>query len=613
MTEKPVTKDTTFNELIENVKQFYPEAAEQLKKKYDQAVEAKNIILKSHLEAVPRRLVEQVNVQIYPRDMRNENGKLLPQKVVEEILTQTPKGYLITPINEKGGDIIFKYDESIGIYKPDGNPWLESLIKDVFGEDVTTGPIHQILRLMQISTYSFDPDYFTEDKKHIIVQNGALNIKTRELSPFSPDYRSLSRIPVKYDKEAKCPKIIKFLNEIAPDSVNLLQEWVGYHLLKDYRFQKAFMLIGSGANGKTTFLKLIEAFLGKENVSHESLYELCSNRFSSAELYGKLANIAPDISSDELTRTGKFKALTGGDRIRGEKKHQNAFYYWNYAKLSFSCNQLPTTPDMSYAFFRRWIPLIFNQVFEGETANPLILDEIITQEELSGFLNWGLDGLDKIIEKGDFTESRSVLEIQELWEEMQEPVQAFFKNCIAEDPEGQVTKDDMYVSHIGFCRTFGHVSLSKNKLTEKLKAKYPRVQDSRPKIKGKRITVWRGINVFCGLNKDSCQGCQGCQGSTFLDNIEMQQILDNRYTDVDNPDNPDREPSQNLQNSIDEFLRFLDNKIKIVGEEVVQKDWFFEELIEEGWDPTGPEKIFNILIRDGAIFIPRPGYIKRCP
>ena len=602
----------SFEDLIENVKQFYPEKAAQLKQHYDKIEASKDQILKGRLEEVPMRVVDLVDIKIFPRDMFNERGKLLHQKVVEEIRAQAPKDYLITPINEKGGDVIFKYDEKIGIYRPDGNPWLESLIKDIFGEEVKTGDITQILRLMQISTYSFDPDYFTEDKDHIIVENGALNIYTKELSPFSPDYHSLSRIPVEYEKEAKCPKIIKFLNEIAPESVNLLQEWVGYHLLKDYRFQKSFMLIGSGANGKTTFLKLIEAFLGKENVSHESLYELCSNRFSSAELYGKLANIAPDISKDELTRTGKFKALTGGDRIRGEKKHQNAFYYWNYAKLSFSCNQLPTTPDMSYAFFRRWIPLIFKQVFEGENANPLILDELTAPEERSGLLNWALEGLDKILEKGDFTTSPSALEIQELWEEMQEPVQAFFKNCLVDDPEGMVTKDDMMSAHVGFCRAFGHVSLSKNKLTEKLKPAFPRMVGARPKIRGERINVWKGINVFCGLNKVSCQGCQGCQGSSFLDNVEMQQILDKRYNDPDMPDNPDPERPQNLQNSIDEFLRFLDNKIKIVGEEVIEKNWFCQELVEEGWEPAGPEKICDLLMRDGILFMPRPGYLKRC-
>jgi len=603
---------SSFEKIIENVKQFYPEEAAQLQEKYDQAVEAKKIILKAHLEEVPRRVVEHVDIKIYPRDMFNEKKKLLHQKVVEEIRTQAPKDYLITPINEKGGDIIFKYDEKMGIYRPDGNPWLESLIKDIFGEEVRTGDITQILRLMQISTYSFDPDYFTEDKDHIILENGALNIYTKELSPFSPDYHSLSRIPVEYEEAAKCPQIIKFLNEIAPESVNLLQEWVGYHLLKDYRFQKAFMLIGSGANGKTTFLKLIEAFLGKENVSHESLYELCSNRFSSAELYGKLANIAPDLSSDELKRTGKFKALTGGDRIRGEKKHQNAFYYWNYAKLSFSCNQLPTTPDMSYAFFRRWIPLIFKQVFEGENANPLLLEEITTPEEKRGLLNWALEGLDKILKKGDFTESPSALEIQDLWEEMQEPVQAFFKNCLVEDPEGTVTKDDMYSAHVAFCRAFGHVSLSKNKLTEKLKPSFHGMVDARPKIRGKRINVWKGINVFCGLNKASCQGCQGCQGSSFLDNVEMQQILDKRYNDPDMPDNPDPELSQNLKNKIDEFLAFFAEKSRVLGEEVLEKEWFHQELVEEGWDPSDPERVCTLLMRDGLLFMPRPGYLKRC-
>jgi len=555
----------------------------------------------------PLKPIPRIEIDILPLAMF-EGKTYLPQRLVDEVLVQTPKDYFITPISEKGGDVIFRYHEEKGIYLPDGIPWIETLVKRVFGEAVQPGTISPVIKLLQVSTYCFNPITFEEDKDHLIVENGALNIFTRELKPFSPEYRSLSQIPVKFDSEAECPRILKFMNEIAPDDIQFLQEWIGYHFLKDYRFQKALMLIGSGANGKTTFLKLIETFLGKENIAHESLYELSSNRFSSAELYGKLANIAPDLSSDELKRTGKFKALTGGDRVRAEKKHQNAFYYWNHAKLNFSCNQLPLTPDMSYAFFRRWVPLKLTRVFEGENVNPTILEEITTPQELSGFLNWTLDGLERLLKNGVFTDAPSAIEIQELWEEMQEPVQAFINRCIAKDPPGQVTKDDMWSAYNSFCRNFGHVTLSKNKLSVELKGKIPGLHDSRPTLKGKRMTVWDGINLFCGLLEENCQGCQGCQGSPFLDNLKIQKTLGARYNDLDNPDNPD----QSLQNSIDEFLKFFDDIVKTIDDKILDYSKFEDQLVFEGWKRPDVKRVHDILVRDGMIFSPRPGFIKRC-
>ena len=79
-----------------------------------------------------------------------------PQKLVDEILnqlrTQAHQDYLLTPINEKGGDIIYRYNEQRGIYRTDGNPWLESKIHEIIGEKVNPGQISSVQRLMHINT-----------------------------------------------------------------------------------------------------------------------------------------------------------------------------------------------------------------------------------------------------------------------------------------------------------------------------------------------------------------------------------------------------------------------------------------------------------------------------
>jgi P4 family phage/plasmid primase-like protien len=156
------------------------------------------------------------------------------------------------------------------------------------------------------------------------------------------------------------------------------------------KYQKALLCVGKGANGKSTFLLLFEHFLGKENTGHVSLQVIMSNRFATACLYGKLANIFADLKNDKLANTGLFKMLVSGDPMKSEKKHCQPFDFENYAKLFFSANEIPQSEDTSYAYFRRWIIFFFESVFEGDNNDPNLIDRLTTETEMSGLLKLAL-------------------------------------------------------------------------------------------------------------------------------------------------------------------------------------------------------------------------------
>lgn len=172
-------------------------------------------------------------------------------------------------------------------------------------------------------------------------------------------------------------------------------------------FHKAIMMIGSGANGKSTVLRLLKSFLGETDCSAVSLQDLCKNRFAAAQLYHKLANICADLPSDGIENSGKFKTLTGDDFVNAEFKFQKAFCFENYAKLAFSANQIPKTQDDTIAYFRRWIIAAFNQVFLGKNCDPTIIKKLTTEKELSGLLNLTLEGLNRILLNGGFQRQRN--------------------------------------------------------------------------------------------------------------------------------------------------------------------------------------------------------------
>jgi putative DNA primase/helicase len=251
-------------------------------------------------------------------------------------------------------------------------------------------------------------------------------------------------------------------------------------------------------------------FLNPENISNATLYDLVSNRFAVADLYLKLANISPDIASDELKRTGKFKALTGNDRIRAEKKNRDAFHFRSHAKLTFLTNQLPKTPDETRAFFRRWLIITCPNTFIGDQCDPNILDKLTTPEELSGLFNWAIKGLIRLMKNGTFTKSNTAEEIQIEYELLSNPVKAFTENCIEFDGETATSKDDAYYAYRQFCRIRGYTSKLKPTLGKELKPQFPAMIEGKRDIrgKGKREHSWIGIRLNCTQPHPGCQGCQ---------------------------------------------------------------------------------------------------------
>jgi len=236
------------------------------------------------------------------------------------------------------------------------------------------------------------------------VKNGLINIEDEEIKiqPHDPTQIHLYQIPVDYTPGVEPKKILKFLSEVLkPDDIPVFQEILGNLLYRDIRFHRGVMAYGSGRNGKSVAMDLIEAFLGQINCVSIPLHALQYDKFAVANLFGKLVNKCSELSPEELRHTEKIKALISGDPVSGEFKNKDRFEFRPKAKMIFCCNTLPEIKDLSYAFWERWILLDFPNKFEKDDpkTDPYIIKKITTPEELSGLLNWALVGLKRIIKK----------------------------------------------------------------------------------------------------------------------------------------------------------------------------------------------------------------------
>jgi putative DNA primase/helicase len=299
-----------------------------------------------------------------------------------------------------------------------------------------------------------------EHPELVIVENGILDVVHGQLMPFSSEFFLTAKLHVTYDDKAECPKILKFLSEILDaDQIILLQEAVGYALYRVMTHHKAFLLLGSGANGKSTLLELIHKFLGYDNCSALTIQDINYGRFATANLYNKLANICSDLPASKLEQTGTWKRSVGGDTINAEVKNKMPFPFISYAKQFYAANTLPpiSSSEDNLAFFRRWIIFEFKNLFLGRKADKNKLHEITTDRELSGFLNFALVGLAQLLANGDFSQTENLDTVRQQYLRRSDSVKAFIEEKleVTDNHIDFIEAQNLFDTFIEYCKHEG--------------------------------------------------------------------------------------------------------------------------------------------------------------
>lgn len=292
------------------------------------------------------------------------------------------------------------------------------------------------------------------------LKNTRLDIRSGECLEFTPDAIEFDRIPVVYDPSAYCADLDKMLNRVFcgdREVINLFEEMLGAVLLKHNRYQKAFLFYGSGSNGKSTILDLIKTFLGPRNYSAIAL-EKVTDRFNTAELENRLANIGDDVDNVTLKDTGTLKKLFSGNAIMVERKGERPYTIEPYATHIYSCNAIPRSFDKSDGFYRRWLLIPFNARFsaDDEDYDPMIGDKITQPEALSYLLNIGIRGAQRLMRRGYFTEPQSVKDALEAYKTDNSTVYSWIEDReLNEDYFLDKPRDVLYSEFADWCKVSG--------------------------------------------------------------------------------------------------------------------------------------------------------------
>ena len=468
-------------------------------RQWKQALDFANKKIKEREEAKQKQQQQQAKEQ---QEQSNNNNNKTPttttradkQDLIEEATRLVMSKHRFLTIEETK-DILF-YDEDKGVYVIGREILIEKELDKTFDFKLKTADITEIRNYVMRKTYTKRQD-IDPNLDIVNLKNGLYNIRTGELSPHTPDYYSINQKCFNYNSGAISKHFRKFLDDVLyPQDIQTAIDIIAYTFLRYNPYELYFILIGVGANGKSVYTGLVNNLHGLNNVSNVPLKALVENRFALADLENKDVNIDTELSSNSIKDMSILKKLTGRHPMRIERKGKQAYDTILHAKLIFNANQIPTNPDSSDAHYRREIILSFPNQFEGDKEDPELLNKLSTEEELSGIFNIIAEVLKTRIVKTQrvYVDTKTILERREKVELIRDPVAAFLKDAICEDPDWNETKIDVYEAYKRFC-TFHKLPLQQYDTFGKILRKEHKFEKDRKTKDRKKETVWKNIRI----------------------------------------------------------------------------------------------------------------------
>ena len=487
---------------------------------------------------------------------------------------------------------LYNYVPDEGIYEPHGEAEIERMIDAHLGPAADNQFVNEVVAKVERKA-RVRAKRFEEDPEHLVVANGVLDLTTGDLDDHSPAEFHRTRLDVEYDPDAECPAIGEFLNDVVHEAdVPKLYRFIAHALYRGYPESKAAMLLGEGENGKTTFLNLVEAFLGEFNVLHESLKKLNEYEWSPARLNGKLANIDADMSDQSPDSMGMFKRLTGGDPIHGEVKFEKPVKFTNHATLIFACNEMPVLHDDTRGNWRRWQLIQFPYVFDeddpdAKDAEPTkgLKERLFDETEFAGLLARCVE------EISAWADGRAFFPDADSWEATRnkmrkaaEPVYDFAHACLRPSDDGEIPKEDARKAYQQYATDNGLKKLG----PEEFGKRFLNLRDF--SIDTKRVRDGRGgrPRVYAGVEFTE-RGKQILKGNTEPDGQQVGLgTAEGRRAKIDR---------------VKEALRKNDG-------EMDRDDLVASYAGRHNVDPDDVEHALELALRHGDVFDPGGGVIR---
>ena len=326
-----------------------------------------------------------------------------------------------------------------------------------------------------LGTAYLDPKPPLANKVLINLKNGTFEVSTEgtHLRPFDRSDFLTYQLPFEYNPKAKAPLFEAYINKVLPDKERqkVLSEYLGFVFIKhgsnQLKEEKALILYGTGANGKSVFFEIVSALLGTENISNYSLQSLTdSTGYYRAKLANKLVNYGSEINGK--LESSLFKQMVSGEPVEARLPYGHPFVLKQYAKLIFNSNELPKDVEHTNAYFRRFLIIPFDVTIPPQEQDKQLHTKII-ESELSGVFNWVLDGLKRLLKQKGFTDCEAAKQAVEQYKSQSDSVKMFIdENNYRISPTDYILIKELYFEYRTYCCEDGFRPVNKTNFIKRL-------------------------------------------------------------------------------------------------------------------------------------------------
>jgi putative DNA primase/helicase len=268
------------------------------------------------------------------------------------------------------------------------------------------------------------------------------------------------KIGANVSPDATCPLWTRFINQIFESDVEVMEfvrRAVGYSLSGSVSEQCLFILIGTGSNGKSTFLRTLQHVFG-DYAATVPMNTLMEQKFGSqqtndlAYLVGKRFVAASEGERGQKLAESKIKMVTGGDRIVCRSMYKDFFEFDPQFKLWLATNDLPAISGMDDAIWRRIFVIHFPVKFAPEQQDKTLTDRLM--QEASGIFNWGHQGYREWRQHG-LNPPPQVIQSTGTYRNENDSVGQWIDSACVLEPSAHTTVKELYESYRRWCDNSG--------------------------------------------------------------------------------------------------------------------------------------------------------------
>jgi putative DNA primase/helicase len=330
-----------------------------------------------------------------------------------------------------------------------------------------------------VEHYRDAPDWLTGAAAGVAFAGGVV-VKVRggalEVADASPSHRLVHCLPFEWDPKARAPLFEGMLERAfrgcsdAADRIELFLGFVGTSLIgRATAYQKALVLAGDGANGKSALVDVVAVLVppgARASVPPQRL----EDSYMKAELVGVLLNIVSEVPESDIVSGAGFKALIAGDEQTARRIRESPFSFRAVAGHLWVCNSLPGARDFSTGFWRRWLAIEFpNAIPEEEQIAGLAAQ--VAANELPGVARLVLEAAARVEARGGYVVPESSRKALEAWRRDADQVASFAEDRleVADDLSEAAFGSRLYEAYQLWTRRNGHKPLSNRKFGERLR------------------------------------------------------------------------------------------------------------------------------------------------